>query len=124
VLKIYKNLPFVKWQRKNKVSDKVLEKAIKEMESSLIDANLGGNLFKKRIARAGSGKSSGYRTILALKRNTAWFFIYGYSKNELENIETQELSALKEYANDFLFPNVDKLVNTKQLYEVQYEKKE
>jgi len=35
------------------------------MESGLIDADLGGLLYKKRVARPGGGKSGGYRTLLS-----------------------------------------------------------
>ena len=32
--------------------------AVIEMKSGLIEANLGGNIYKKRIAKSGLGKSS------------------------------------------------------------------
>ena len=50
-MKIYKNNQFKRWQSKNKIPDTVIIKAIAEMENGLIDADLGGNLFKKRIAK-------------------------------------------------------------------------
>jgi hypothetical protein len=37
------------------------------MEQGLIDADLGGGLFKKRIALPGRGKSGGARTLIATK---------------------------------------------------------
>ena len=51
--------------------------------------------LKKRIARPGAGKSSGFRMPLATNKNDKWFFVYGFAKNERDNIENQELLALK-----------------------------
>jgi hypothetical protein len=56
---------------KEDFSDKSLCAAVDEMSRGLIDANLVGGLVKKRIARPGAGKSSGFRTLLALKRLAA-----------------------------------------------------
>ncbi|MBP9723085.1 MAG: type II toxin-antitoxin system RelE/ParE family toxin [Gammaproteobacteria bacterium] len=117
-MKIYKNKQFKRWQSKNKISDTVIIKAIEEMENGLIDADLGGNLFKKRIAKAGMGKCGGYRTIVAMKQSTGWIFLFGFSKNESENINSKELTALKEYANDYLFVHLEELLKLEEIIEV------
>ena len=72
------------------------------MERGLIDADLGGHVFKKRIAMAGRGKSSGARTILAYRLDDKAFFIYGFAKNVKANISKEELKALKRYASELL----------------------
>ena len=77
---------FDKWQRKADVTDAMLLKAIEEMSNGLIDADLGGNVFKKRIALPGRGKRGGARTLLATNRDDRWIFLYGFPKNEKENI--------------------------------------
>jgi hypothetical protein len=64
----------------------------------LIDADLGGNVIKKRVALPGRGKSGGARTLLAYKQGNTAFFIYGFTKNERDNINDQELKALKRLA--------------------------
>jgi hypothetical protein len=66
------------------------------MERGLIDANLGSGLFKKRIGRSGAGKREGYRVVVAKHPAGPWFFVDGYAKNELENIEPHALRALRE----------------------------
>ncbi|WP_431053203.1 type II toxin-antitoxin system RelE/ParE family toxin [Roseateles sp. L2-2] len=66
------------------------------MERGLIDANLGSGLFKKRIGRSGAGKREGYRVIVARHPAGQWFFVDGYAKNELENIEPKAFRALRE----------------------------
>jgi hypothetical protein len=48
--------------------------AVKEMKQGLINADLGSGVLKKRIAREGSGKSSGYRTLIATNKGDKWFF--------------------------------------------------
>ena len=38
------------------------------MIAGLFDADLGGELLKKRIARPGEGKRGGFRTVVATNR--------------------------------------------------------
>jgi hypothetical protein len=65
------------------------------MESGLYDADLGGGLFKKRIAKAGQGKSGGFRTLVATNKGDRWIFVYGFAKNEKSNVDKDELDGLK-----------------------------
>jgi hypothetical protein len=109
MIRIFKTSYFKAWQKKAKLSDAQLIEAINEVQRGLIDAELGGFLLKKRISRIGAGKRSGYRTLIATKRESRWFFIYGFAKNERENIEPDELKALKELANTLLVMNEKEL---------------
>src|SRR6185437_7900146 len=118
MLKIYKDSDFNKWQKKSNLIDQQLIKAIEEIESGLYDAKIG-NLFKKRIAKAGMGKSGGYRTIVAYKVFVAWFFVYGFGKNEKENIDKKTELALRSYVDVFLIPNMQKLIKARELIEVK-----
>ena len=43
--------------------------------------------MKKRIARSGAGKRGGYRTLVASRRGGPWFFITGYEKSDMGNID-------------------------------------
>jgi hypothetical protein len=117
-MKIYKNKQFTRWQNKNKIPDCAIAKAIAEMDNGLIDADLGGNLFKKRVAKPGQGKRGGYRTIIAMKQTYGWVFLFGFSKNESDNISDKELIALKEYTNDYLFANFYELLKIEEIIEV------
>lgn len=56
------------------------------MEQGLIDADLGGHVFKKRVAIQGTGKSGGARVLLAYQINEKVFFVYAFSKNKRANI--------------------------------------
>lgn len=115
--KIYKISQFQKWQRKNKIPDNSLIKAIEEIENGLVDAKLGGNLFKKRIAKSGMGKRSAYRTIIACKQEIGWVFMFGFEKNELDNINKQTLDLFKSASTD-LFLNFYKFIRTNMIFEV------
>jgi hypothetical protein len=72
------------------------------MNSGLYDANLGGNIYKKRIPLHNKGKSGGARTILAFKINNKAFFIYSFAKSKQDNISDKELKALKKLAKVYL----------------------
>ncbi|CAM4492567.1 MAG: hypothetical protein LEGION0403_FIIPPAGN_02900 [Legionella sp.] len=95
---IYKINAFSEWADEYKVSNDVLIKAITEMNNGLFDANLGGNVYKKRIPLDNKGKSGGARTIIAFKYNDKAFFIYSFAKNKQANINERELKALKKLA--------------------------
>ena len=45
-MRIYKNKTFSKWVGKEGVSDGALETAVEEMVKGLVDANLGGQVYK------------------------------------------------------------------------------
>ena len=92
---ILKRKDFARWQASEKLSDAALCKAVKEMESGLIDADLGGFLYKKRVARAGSGKSGGYRTLVSARIGSRYVFLHGFPKNDKANITQDEKKALQ-----------------------------
>ena len=72
------------------------------MAAGLVDADLGGGLFKKRVARPGQGKSGGFRTLVATNRGDRWVFAFGFPKNERSNIDKDEEEALKKLATHLL----------------------
>ena len=76
--------------------------AVREMMDGLHDAELGGSLFKKRVARDGQGKRGGFRTLVATNRGSRWIFMYGFAKNERGNIDKDELEALKKLSGHLL----------------------
>lgn len=120
-MKIYKNKWFHKWASTEGVSDNQLTIAVKEINDGIVDASLGSNAIKKRIATAGKGKSGGARSILAFKTQDKAFFIYGFAKNKRDNISNVELKSLKLMAKELLSYNdriLSELVKQKKLYEV------
>jgi hypothetical protein len=59
-------------------------------------------LIKQRVARAGQGKSGGYRTVIAFRRGEREVFLFGFAKNERGNIDGEELREFKRLAHVFL----------------------
>jgi len=82
VRQLFKTRTFARWSRRAQVSDKALRKAIAEMTARLIDADLGGSVYKKRVPLPGRGKSGGARILVATKHADRWFLLYGFGKNE------------------------------------------
>lgn len=72
------------------------------MADGLIDADLGGDVVKKRVALPGRGKSAGVRTLVATRRARRWFFVFGFEKNERTNVTANELEALQVLASELL----------------------
>lgn len=101
-MRILKNKAFNKWAAKEGIRDDALRTAVDEMARGLVDAELGGQVFKKRVATTGRGKSGGVRTLLAYKAGDKAFFVYGFAKNTRSNIKDDELGALKKLAKELL----------------------
>lgn len=99
---LYRVRSFSRWARKQRLSDRALCDAVREMQRGVYEADLGGGLLKKRIARPGEGKSGGFRTIVATNNGDRWFFLYGFAKNERANIDDDEEAALKKYGKALL----------------------
>ncbi len=75
----------------------------------MIDADLGGGVIKQRIARRGAGKSGGFRILVLFTIRKLAIFVHGFAKNEMGNIEANELIALKKLARELLHYDSDDL---------------
>jgi hypothetical protein len=106
---IYKTKHFTRWARKAGLKDSFLKTAVLEIQSGLLEADLGGGIVKKRIALPGRGKSGSTRTLLATNLKDRWFFVFGFEKNERENILENELATLKMLAKDLLGMSVTQI---------------
>lgn len=109
-MKIFKSKWFSRFARQNGVEDQELCIAITRAERGFIDANLGGHVINQRIARTNQGKSGGFRSIILFRIEEKSFFIYGFPKNQRENITIQELKGFKKLAKDLSIVNDDKLL--------------
>jgi hypothetical protein len=67
----------------------------------LIDADLGGQIIKQRVARPGKGRRGGFRMIIGIRSDRA-IFLFAFAKNERENIDQAELMTLREIGASFL----------------------
>ena len=93
---------FARWCRKSSLPDSTLCAAVAEMTAGLIDADLGGGVYKKRVAMPGRGKRGGARTILGSNLGDRWFFIFGFEKNDRATVDARELAALQTIAATLL----------------------
>lgn len=107
----FRTKTFTRRMRNWGLTDEMLHQAVLEMAEGLVDANLGGNVLKKRVARPGGGKRGGTRTLVATGVGDRWFFLFGFAKNERADIDRNELKALREIAKDLLLLD-DKQINT------------
>jgi hypothetical protein len=101
-LRIFTIKPFRKWAQNNDLTDDLLRDAVNEVEKGTVDANLGGNLYKKRIATKGRGKSGSVRTLLVYTTGKRTFFMFGFEKADQANISQKEEKALKILGKEYL----------------------
>lgn len=78
ILRIFKTKPFSRFAKRERITDAMLYEAVERAEKGILDADLGGNIIKQRVAREGQGRSKGYRVLIAVRiKKTicvhAWF---------------------------------------------------
>lgn len=101
-MRTFKTKAFTRFADKAGISDVALCRAVRNAERGLVAADLGGGVIKQRIARPGQGKSGGFRTLIVFRASTRAIFVHGFAKNERDNIEKDELVALKKLAAELL----------------------
>ena len=122
--RVFKTKHFTRWMKKTELTDEALCASVDEMQQGLIDADLGGNLYKKRVGVANRGKRSGARTLLATNLGSRWFFVYGFEKNDKANITLAERDALQHMALHLLTLTDELLtvqLNISELMEICHE---
>ena len=101
-MQIFKTKWLSRFARRERLSDESLAEAAVRAECGLIDADLGGGLVKLRVARTGQGRSGGYRMLVAFRFQHRAVFLFGFAKNERENITAAELATLHDIAAGWL----------------------
>lgn len=121
-MRIFKVKAFERCAREEKIADRVLRKAVQEIRDGLVDARLGGGIYKKRIPASSRGKRGGARTIVAFHAEHHTFFMFMFLKNERENIGRKELKALRQFSQYLLKLDDDKIsemIKNNDLFEIQ-----
>ncbi len=108
-MRVFKAKPFVRFARRERITDAVLLGAVERAERGLVDADLGGGVIKQRIARPGQGRSGGFKTFIAFRHGTRAIFVYGFAKNERDNIDDKDLATLRKAAELWLAANDAKI---------------
>jgi hypothetical protein len=102
--RIYKTKWFARFARKEGVRDRSLREAIDRAERGIVDADLGG-----------------YRMLVAYREQGRAVFLFGFAKNERENIDPDELTSLQEIAAAWLMADqkrIETAIETKELQAV------
>jgi hypothetical protein len=102
MMQVYLTKWMVRFSRRENITHASLRDAIERAERGLIDADLGGGLIKQRVARPGKGRSGGYRTIIAYRRGTRAFFLFGFAKSDRSNIRQDEIAELRKIGANWL----------------------
>jgi hypothetical protein len=108
-VRIFKLKALARFTRRERIADVSLCEAIEQAERGLVDADLGGGLIKQRVARAGQGKRGGYRMLIAFRSKLRAVFLFGFAKNELDNIDDDQLATLRETAAVWLAADAQKI---------------
>ena len=101
-MNVYLSKAFTRLARREGLTDVHICQAVAEMNTGMIDANLGAGLFKKRIAMPGQGKRGSWRALLGFQAGKKAFFLYLFPKNSRDNIEDDEIKALKRLTRYYL----------------------
>jgi hypothetical protein len=120
-MRTFKTKSFHRWAAREGLSDAALRGAIDEMIDGLVDADLGGHVYKKRVPLGSRGKSRAMRTLIAFRHGNKAFFIYGFDKNERGNISEKEPGCCAAFAAELLGyreQRLRKTLKTKELFEV------
>jgi hypothetical protein len=100
-VRIFKNTWFTRFANKEGITDTELKETVDRLETGQADADLGGDVYKMRVARLGEGKSGGYRVIVFFRSEERTFFHYGFAKSSLGNINKRELKVMKKRAKNY-----------------------
>ena len=100
-MRIFKTKTLARFTRQHGIDDNSLVDAVERAVRGLIDADLGGQIIKQRVARPGQGKRGGFRMIIGIRSDRA-IFLFAFAKNERDNIEQAELMTLREIVASFL----------------------
>lgn len=122
ILRIFKTKWFDKFASKNSINDLTLIEAVERAKNGLIDADLGSGVIKQRIARKGQGKSGGYRSIIIINYKDRAFFVFGFPKNERDNLRQDEVEEYRGMAQSLLLTterDLSKLLDRGKFVEVE-----
>jgi hypothetical protein len=99
-VRIFKNTWFNRFAGKEDITDDELKELVNKLEAGQVKGDLGGGVYKPRVARSGEGKSGGYRVIVFFKSKKGAFFVYGFAKSDRANINHEELRIFKKRSKD------------------------
>jgi hypothetical protein len=126
-VRIFKYRWFHRFANKEGITDKELKEVVKQLEKGQFYADLGGGVYKMRLARPNEGKSGGYRIIVIFKSEFRTFFTYCFPKSKRDNIEDDELKVYKKQAKENLAlteEQINQWLKAQTLIEIEQEEED
>ena len=120
-MRVFKNTRFTRFAEKEGITDKDLRETVGLLDAGQFNADLGGDVYKMRMARDGEGKSGGYRVVVIFRRGQRTFYVEGFAKSGKGNISQREKRDYKELAKDYLSLSeavIDNAVKTGKFVEI------
>jgi len=120
-VRIFKNKWFQRFANKEGITDRELKEIVKQLEDGQYDADLGGGVYKIRVARPNEGKSGGYRVLIFCKIDERVLFHYGFPKSVIGNISQKELIIMKKQAKTFFIQSdehIERQITNGDLFEI------
>ena len=108
-MRIFKTTWFTRFAAKEGITDGELRELVDQLEAGEADADLGGGVYKMRLARPGEGKSGGYRIIVFFRSEERTFYEYCFAKSKRSNISRKMLKTYKDTAKRYLSMTPDQL---------------
>jgi hypothetical protein len=96
--RVFASKPFMRFARRFGISDAELWHAV----NGEFDDDLGGGVFKFRLARHGEGTSGGARAIVAMKVGLRIVLMFRFEKKDQANIKANEVRAFRKAARVYL----------------------
>jgi len=117
-VRIFKNTWFTRFADKEGITDGELREMVNRLETGQADADLGGGVYKIRVARPGEGKSGGYRVIVFFRSEERTFYHYAFPKSSRGNIDQGELRSFKRIAKINFAMSDRELANSGEFIEI------
>jgi hypothetical protein len=92
--RVFVSKPFMRFARSFGIGDREIWDTV----NGACDADLGGGVFKYRLARQGEGSSGGARALIAMKAGKRAVLIYGFERKDQANIKPDELKGYRKAA--------------------------
>jgi hypothetical protein len=121
-MRIFKTKALARFTKREAIADESLVAAVESAMRGLVDADLGGGVIKQRVARPGQGKRGGFRMLIGFRSDRA-IFLFGFAKNERDNIDDDQLTTLREIVASWFAANDEKIARALKdglLIEVRY----
>jgi hypothetical protein len=121
-LRVFASKPFMRFARRFGIDDE----ALRDTVNGTYDADLGGGVFKYRLARVGEGSSGGARALIAMKVGQRAVLMFGFEKKDLANIKPNELREYRKAARIYLGYREEEMtaiVKEKALFEIASSRK-